>query len=123
MRLSTLAVAIDARQLLATKGWTQPTGPSRSELCRARLANGDICSHLNPKAARWSLSGAVLAACRDDGEDMQPRHPAAVELFAALKKHLAGKEPSAWANEPGRWAHEVIAAVDAVITQLRQEVA
>lgn len=117
--MTPLAVAVDARALLA-RGWTQPTGPSRAELCRARLADGTICSHVNPNAARWSLSGAVLRAAGDDGEDTHPRDPAAVEVFRVMKQVLHGQEPSAWANESGRWAHHVLAAMDEVIAELRR---
>lgn len=114
---SVLAIALDARTLIA-RGWTQPTGPTRAELCRARTATGEICGHLSPKAASWSLAGAVLKACGDDGED-HARDPRAVELFAVLKRQL-GEEPSAWANSAGRFRADVVAALDAVIAELRR---
>lgn len=112
---SAQAVALDAAQLIR-RGFTQPTGPTRAELCRARTESGEICSHLSPKAAKWSLAGAVLKACGDDGED-HARDPRAVAVFAVMKKQL-GEEPSAWANAPLRWQNQVVDALEAAARAL-----
>jgi len=111
-----LGVALDARALIA-RGWTQPS--SDKETVRARLEDGTPCGHMNPKAAKFSLGGAVLRAAGDDGGE-HLRDPRAVAVFAALKAHL-GEEPSAWANQPGRWNTQVLDALDAVIEKLRRE--
>lgn len=114
-------VARDARVLLS-RGWTQPTSDRREDQVRARLDDGTPCSHLNAAARRFTLSGALLRATNDEGTDGVARHPAATAVYAALKKHL-GEEPSAWANSAGRWQHDVVEALDAVIELLGKEAA
>lgn len=103
-------VALDARVLLARR-WTQPSDDTEANI-RARDELGRPCNPHSPKAVGWTLVGALLRATNSDD-----RTPQAVAVFEALRKQL-GRNPSDWANEPGRTQREVLAAFDAVIAEL-----
>lgn len=109
--MNALGVALDARTLIS-RGWTQPSD-ERDLTLHARDAEGRPCSPLSPKAARWTLTGALLRATNAD-----KRVPQSNAVYLELKELLGGQEPRDWANSAGRTQREVVAVLSKVIDRM-----
>lgn len=109
MTASPLVIAKDALALLQ-RGTTQPSDVH----LYARDAAGNPVGPFSPKAAKWTLSGALLTAARC--ENLIPS-AVARDVSDAIKA-VVGAPPGEWANQPGRRAEEVWAALETVIRNM-----
>ncbi len=100
-----LQVLTTAREYLE-RGWIQGVA--------ARSITGEPCSHSDPNACRWCLTGAVSrAAFTNKWQDCYPYLTAIISLLASSREDA--RWVCVWNDQPGRTQEEVIELVNRCI--------
>ena len=81
------------------KGWTQGNG--------AKDCYGCSCEPTSKYAVSWCAVGAIMAACKEDSENISM-------LIKRVRDSLNVPRLTLWNDEPGRTKQEVIDALEKV---------